>query len=117
MQTKFDNHIPSKCPRKYPFNKQQSSNPFHNTDNSNRNKINSHIEPNLQMSISTNKHDYMDELLEATRKMTKYFKRSYKHNKSCPIDNGSHPLNINHYSTPHSDKHKYKAHNNSDEFN
>ena len=61
------------CPRKCPFNKQQSSKPFHNNYNSNRNKVTNHTKPNLQLSISTNKPDYMAELLEATRKMKKIF--------------------------------------------
>ena len=30
-KTNLNNHTPSKCPRKYPFSKQHSSNPFHNT--------------------------------------------------------------------------------------
>ena len=45
-----------------------------------RNKSDGHNEPNLQLSISTSKLDHMAELLEATSKMTKYFKKSYKHN-------------------------------------
>ena len=68
----LDKHTPSKCLRKCPFNKQPNPSPFHNTDNSNRNKINDHNKPNLKLSISTNKPDHMAELLEATRKMTKY---------------------------------------------
>ena len=113
----LDDHTPSKCPRRCFFNRQHGSNPFHNTDNSNRNKINSHIKPNLQLTISTSKLDYMAELLEATRKMTKYFKKSYKHSKSHPSDNDIHCLSTNNYSSPHSDKHKCKSHNNNDEVN
>ena len=59
----------------------------------------------------------MAELLEAMRKMTKYFKKLYKHSKSHPSDNGSHHLNANHYITPHSSKHKHKCHNSNDEVN
>ena len=47
-----------------------------------RHKINQHTEPNLQHSVLTNKPDQMAELLEATRKMTKYFIWSLKHNPS-----------------------------------
>ena len=116
MYPNLDNHTPSKCPRKFPINEQQGSNPFHNTDNSNRNKISRHIKPNLQLSASNKKPDHMAELLEATRKMTKYFKRSYKHSKSPPNDNGSCHISTNHYITPQSDKHKCQTHNN-DEVN
>ena len=101
----LDNHTQSKCPRKCPFNKQQSSNPFHNTDNSNRNKIVTQNQ-NYNFFISTNKPDHMTELLEATGKMTKYFKRSYKHSKAHPSDNSNHHISTNHYSTSHSDRHK-----------
>ena len=59
----------------------------------------------------------MAELLEATRKMTKYFKRSYKHNKPHPNDNSNCHTSTNHYSNSQSDRHKHKPHNNSDEVN
>ena len=59
----------------------------------------------------------MAQLLDAIRKMTKYFKRSYKHSKSHPSNNGSHHLNTSNYSTPHSDKDKHKSHINNDEVN
>ena len=109
----LDKHRPSKCPRKCPFNKQLNPNPFHNTNNSNRNKISNHNKPNLQISISTNKPDHMAELLEATRKIAKYFKRSYEHSKPHPNDNSNHQTSINQYRNSHSDRHKNKAHNNS----
>ena len=98
---KLDNHTPSKCPRKCSFNKQQSSNPIHSTYNINTNKINNHTKPNLQLSISTNKPHDMAELLEATRKMTKHFKRSYKHRKPHLSDNSNHPISTHQYSTSH----------------
>ena len=111
------NHTPSKCSRKHPFNKQQSSNPFHNNDNSKRNKINNHTEPNLQLSISINKPDHMAEFLGATRKMITYFKRSYKHSKSHPSDNTTCHSSTNHYSNSHADRHKQKSCNNNDKVN
>ena len=113
----LDNHTPSKCPRKCLFNKQQSFNPIHNSNNRNRNKINSHTKPKLQLSISTNKPDHMAELMEVTRKMTKYFKRQYKHNKPHLSDDSNCHMSTNHCSTFHSDKHKYKSHTNNDEVN
>ena len=113
----LDNHTPYKFPRKYPFNKQQSPSHIHNNDKSNRNKINHHTEPNVQLSISTNKPDHMAELLEATRKMTKYFRRSYKHSKTHSSDNSMHHSSMNHYSNSHPYKHKCKSHNNDDKAN
>ena len=59
----LDKHTPSKYPRRCPFNKQLNTNPFHNTGNSKRNKINDHNKPLLQLSISTNKPDHMAQLL------------------------------------------------------
>ena len=56
----------------------------------NRHEVNQYTEPNLQLLVSTNKPDQMAELLEATKKMTKYFKRSIKH---IP----SHPTNTDHH--------------------
>ena len=42
-----DNHTPSRCPRKCPFSKHQSSSTSHSNDNSNRTKINIYTKPNL----------------------------------------------------------------------
>ena len=80
-------------------------------------KINNHTKPDLQLSISTNKPEHMAELLEATRKMTKYFKRSYKHNKPHSNDNRNGHTNTNHYNNSHSDRHKHKPCNNSNNNN
>ena len=116
-KSNLDKHTPSQCHRKCPFNKQQSPNPFHSNDNSNRTKINNHTEPNAQLSISTNKLDHMAELLEATRKMTKYFKRLYKHNKLHSTDNSNCQTSTNHYNNSHSGRHKHKPCNNNGEVN
>ena len=69
----------------------------------NRHKINHYTKPNLQLSVLTNKPDQMVELLEATRKMMKYFKRSLKHNPSHPNNTSNLQRKT---STSHSDKHK-----------
>ena len=47
--------------------------------------------------------------------MTKYFKKSYQHNKvhHDSIDNNHH--NTSHYNKTHSDKHKHKSHNTNDQ--
>ena len=45
----------------------------------NGHEINCYTEPNLQLSVLTNKPDQVAEPLEATKKMMKYFKRSLKH--------------------------------------
>ena len=77
----LDNHTPAKCIRKRPPNRQQNSKPSYN-NNSIRSQFNGHNDPNVQLSDSTCKLDHITELLEATKKMTKYFKKSYKHNKT-----------------------------------
>ena len=46
--------------------------------------------------------------------MTKYFKKSYKHSKSHPSDDGSCHINTSHYISPYSDKQKCKSCNNND---
>ena len=105
------------CPRKWLFNRQQRSNPLYNTNNNARNQPNGHNDPNLQLAISTSKPDYMVELLEATRKMTRYFKKSYKHSKTHPSGTDSQHPSTNHYNKVHLDKHKCKSCNTSDEVN
>ena len=71
----------------------------------------------MQLSISKSKLDHIAELLEATRKLTWYFKRSYKHNRTLHNSTDSHHPIINHYIPTHSDKHKSKSHNTNDHFN
>ena len=46
------------------------------------NQCNGQNNPNVQLSISTSKPDHIAELLEATRKMARYFKKSYEHSKT-----------------------------------
>ena len=81
------------------------------------NKITYHTEPNLQLSVSTKISDHMAELLEATRKMAKYFKRSYKHSRCHPCDNSNCHRSTNHYNNSHPDRHKCQPCNNNDEVN
>ena len=68
-------------PRKRPLNRQLKSNPSYNNNSSIRNQSNGHNDPNVQLTISTSTPDHIAELLEATRKMTRYFKKSYRQNK------------------------------------
>ena len=112
----LDKHAPDTCPRKHPLSKNQNSSRSYNNNNSNRTKINNYTKPNLQLSVSTNKPDHMAELLEPTRKMTKYLKKSFKHNKPHSIVNSNPTRSTNHNSS-HSDKHKQTPRNNSDELN
>ena len=81
------------------------------------NNTNGHNDLNLQLSVSTSKPDHIDELLETTRKMTMYFKKSYKHNKSHCTSTDSHHPSVNHNSTIHTDKHKCKSRNTNDQVN
>ena len=59
----------------------------------------------------------MAELLETTRKMTKYFNRSCKKNKPHHNNNNNPTTSTNHHNNSHSDKHKHRPCNNSDEVN
>ena len=59
----------------------------------------------------------MAELLEATRKVPKYFKRSYKHSKPHLSENSNCHINTNHYSTSLSDRHKQQSSSNNDKVN
>ena len=111
----LDKHTPARCPRKCPFNKHYSSSTPHSNDNSSRTKINNYTEPNLQLSVSTNKPHHMAKLLDATRKMTKYFIKLVKHNKPQCNENSNSTTGTNHHNNAHS--HKHKPCNDSDEVN
>ena len=56
-----DNHVPARCPRRKPPNKQQWLNPLYNNSPL-RNQPNCHNDPNLQLSIYTSKPDHISEL-------------------------------------------------------
>ena len=62
-------------PSNQPFN----HNTLHNNTSTNTHKTHNYTEPDLQLSVSTNKLEQMAELLEATKQIMKYFKRSLKH--------------------------------------
>ena len=112
----LDSHTPAKCIRKRPLNSQKHSNPSYN-NNSIRSQSSGHNDPNVQLSVSISKLDHIAELLEATKKVTKYLKRSYKHNKKHHNNTGSLHPSTNHYNITHSDKHKYKSCSTSDQGN
>ena len=77
-------------------NKQQWLKPSYN--NPTRNQSNGNNDPNLQLSVSTSKLDNIAKPLEATKKMTRYFRKSYKHNKSHHTSNENHHPRTNHNS-------------------
>ena len=111
-----NNHKPAKCIRKRSPNRQQKSNPSYNNNNI-RNQSTGNNDPNVQLSISTSKLDHTVEMLEATKKMTRYFKKSYKHNKPHFNNTDSQHPSTKHYNATHSDKHKCKSHNTNDQVN
>ena len=49
--------------------------------------------------------------------MTKYFKKSYQHNKSHHTTTDCHHPSTNHNNAIHSDRHKYKSHKTNDQVN
>ena len=81
------------------------------------NQPNGHNDPNLQLSISTSKPDHIAELLEAKRKITRNFKKSYKHKKSHHANNDNNYPSISHNSSLHSDKHTCNTCNTSNQVN
>ena len=112
----LDNHRPARCPRKGLPSRQQMSNSSY-TNNNTRNQYYGHNYQNLQLSISTSKLDDIAELLEATKKMARFFKKSYKNNKSHHTSIDNHQCSTNNNSSIHSDKHKCKSHNTNDQVN
>ena len=88
--------------------------PQHTSENTTRNthETNSYTEPNLQFLVLTNKQDQIVKLLEATKHMTKYFKRFLKHLLIHTANNVHYQNNI---STSHSNKQKHKTHYHKDE--
>ena len=51
----LNNHTPSKFPKRFPSNQPFNHNTFHNNTTRNTQENNSYAEPNLQLSVSTNK--------------------------------------------------------------
>ena len=106
----LDNCTPAKYIRKRPPSRQQKLNPLYNKNNI-RSQPNDHNDPNVQLLVSSNKLDHIAELLEATKKIMKYFKKSYQHNKRHYNSSNSHHSSRGYYNAVHSDKHKCKSHN------
>ena len=52
-----------------------------------RNHSNGNNDQAIHLSVTTSKPDFISEMLEATRKMTRYFKISYKIDKSNHVNN------------------------------
>ena len=73
----------------------------------NGHRLNGYTKPTLQLSVSTNKPDQIAELMEATKKMTKYFKKSLKH---TPLHSNNTNHHQNNATTPHTDNHTCKTH-------
>ena len=113
----LDSHMPAKCIIRKPPNRQQHTAPSWNHSNNIRSQSNSHYDPNLQLSVTTSKPDHITELLEATKEMTKHFKKWYKHNKSNHDSTDSNHSGTNQYNTTHADKHKCKLCNSNDQVN
>ena len=110
----LDNHAPARCPRKRSPNRQQWLNPSY-SNNPPRHQPNGHNDPNLQLCISKSKPDHIEELLETTKKMTRYFKKSYKSNKSQHTNNNNNYPCRTHNSSLPLDKHTCRIHNPSDQ--
>ena len=69
------------------------------------------------MTVSTSKPDHVDELLEATRKMTRYFKKSYRQNRSHHSTTDTQYLSTNNNNAINLNKHKHRSCNTNDQVN
>ena len=76
---------------------------------------NNYTEPNLQLSVSTHKLYQMAKLLEATKQIMKYFKKSLKHTPNH-TNSKEHYQNKhqNKANTSHSDTCRHKSHHHRD---
>ena len=108
------NHSPDKYPRKCSCNFPIHHNTPQGHSTSNTYETNNYTEPHLQLSVSANKPDHMAELLEATKKMAKYFKKSIKHMPNYNKNNDHYQNKAN---SSHADKHKHKTYHCKDEVN
>ena len=75
---KLDNHSPAKYPRKHPSSHPVNNNTPYRHNTRKTHEASNYTEPNLQLSVSTSKPDQMTKLLETTRRMTQYIKKSIK---------------------------------------
>ena len=112
----LDNHVLARCTKRKSPTKEHWPNLLYNISPL-KNQPNGHNDPNLKCSVSTSKADHISELLEATKKMTKYFKWSYKNNKSHQVDNDKSYTHIPQHGSPHPDKHVCKTHISNDQAN
>ena len=110
----LNNHSPAKCPKKCHSNCPINNNLPHRHNTRNTHEANNYTESNLQLAVSTNKPDQMADLLEATRQMTQYFKKSIKHIPSHTKHN-NHCQQIS--SMHHADRHKHRTHCHKDKVN
>ena len=111
-----DNHVPGGCPSRKPPAKQQWLNTLYN-NSPYRNWSNGYNDLALQLSVSTSKPDHISELLEVTRKMTRYFKKSYKNGKSHHANNDNNHPHKHHSGSNSLDKYVYKTHNKNNQVN
>ena len=105
----LNNHTPSKCPRRCLSNQPFNHNGLNKNTTRNTHETNSYTEPSLQCLVLTSKPDQMAELLEATKKMIKCFKRSLKC-ITVHTNTNDHYQKKKNPNKSHSDKCKYKPH-------
>ena len=72
LRPDLDSHTPAKCISRRLPNRQQNTTPSCNHNNI-RSQSNSHYDCSVQLSVTTGKPDHIAKLLEATKKMTKFF--------------------------------------------
>ena len=111
-----DNHAQARCPNsKPPAKQQQLTDQFDISPH--KNWSNGHNDPALQLSVSTAQPDYISELLEAARKMTRYFKKSYKSGGSYQNNGDNNHSHKSEGNPNNPDKQVYSTHINANQVN
>ena len=112
----LDNHAPAGCPnRKHPAKQQCMTHQYDTSTN--RNWSNGHNDPALQLSASTTKPDHISQLLEVTRKMTRYFIKYHKNGKSHQVNTDNNCSCKSESNSHNLDKHVHNANSNTDHVN
>ena len=112
----LDNHAPPRCSNREPPTKEHCLTYQYDTSH-HRNWSNGHSYPVLQLFVSTTKPDHISELLEATREMTRYFKKSYKNGKSHQVNTDNNHSCKSQNNSYNPDKYVHRTNSNSNHVN
>ena len=111
-----DNHAPARYPSSQLPAKQQCVTDQYDTS-PHINWSNSNSDPTPRFSVSTTKPNHISELLEATRKLIRHFKKSYKNGRSHQNNTDNNCLHKSQSNTNNTDKHVHRTHSNANQVN